>query len=362
MFYRRAGIRHTSYETDSRVLPIPFERRLLGLLVVLALTAPAWLPDLYFSSYLLPWIIWSAAALSLNVLMGWAGQVHLGFASVMAVGAYASVHLVRAGVPFALALVGGGLAAALVGSIFGVPAVRVKGLYLAVSTLALQYVVDWILVHVPAISGGAQATLQVPAPRLLGWELASDTARYYLAFAWCAAVALFTLNMGRTALGRAFVAVREKDYAAEVIGVNTYRYKALAFWISSFLGGVTGAVLAFAYYRAVTPEQFSLDVSIQVAAMVITGGLHSVVGSYFGAGFVLLAPIFLDRFLRAGTALIDVAVPSATLAQLPLVLYGSLIVGFLLIEPLGLAKVYDNVRNYFLVWPFGYARKSGLGR
>ncbi len=362
MFYRRAGIRHTSYEAASRVLPIPFERRLVWLILLLAVTAPVWVPDLYFSGYLLPWIIWSTAALSLNVLMGWAGQVHLGFASVMAVGAYASVHLVRAGLPFVVALVGAGLAAALVGAIFGVPAVRVKGLYLAVSTLALQHMVDWVLVHVPAISGGAQATLQAPAPRLLGWELASDGARYYLALGWCVAVALFTLNMGRTALGRAFAAVREKDYAAEVIGVNTYYYKALAFWISSCLGGVTGAVLAFAYYRAVTPEQFGLDVSIQVAAMVITGGLHSVIGSYFGAGVVLLAPIFLDRFLRAGAGLVEVAVPSSTLANLPLVLYGGLIVGFLLIEPLGLAKVYDNVRNYLLVWPFGYARKSGLGR
>jgi branched-chain amino acid transport system permease protein len=362
MFYRRAGIRHTTYEADARVVPIPFERRLLWLLLLLAATAPAWMSDLYFSSYLLPWIIWSSAALSLNVLMGWAGQVHLGFASVMAVGAYASVHLVRAGVPFVVAVAVAGLASALVGSIFGVPAVRVKGLYLAVSTLALQRMVDWTLVHVPAISGGAQATLQAPAPSFLGFALASDGARYYLALGWCVAVAAFTLNMQRTALGRAFAAVREKDYAAEVIGVNTYYYKALAFWISSFLGGVTGAVLAFAYYRAVTPEQFGLDVSIQVAAMVITGGLYSVIGSYFGAGFVLLAPIILDRFLRAGAGLVDVAIPTSTLANLPLVLYGGLIVGFLLIEPLGLAKVYDNVRNYLLVWPFGYARKSGLGR
>jgi len=362
VFYRRAGIRHTSYEAASRVVSIPFERRLLWAVLLLAVTAPAWLPDLYFSGYLLPWIIWSAAALSLNVLMGWAGQVHLGFASVMAVGAYASVHLVRAGVPFELALVGAGLVSALVGAVFGVPAVRVKGLYLAVSTLALQYVVDWLLVHVPAISGGAQATLQVPAPRLLGWELGSDTSRYYLALGWCVAVTLFILNMRRTALGRAFAAVREKDYAAEVLGVNTYYYKALAFWISSFLGGVTGAVLAFAYYRAITPEQFNLDVSIQIAAMVITGGLISVVGSYFGAGFILLAPVFLDRVVRAGTALLHIEAPTNTLAQLPLVFYGALIVGFLLIEPLGLAKVYDNVRNYFLVWPFGYARKSGFGR
>lgn len=357
MFYRRAGIRHTSYASDWGLLPIPFERWLVLALLALALTAPAWMSPFYLASYLLPWVIWSAAALSLNVLMGWAGQVHLGFASVMAIGAYTSVHLMRAGVPALLALGGGGVAAAMVGSVFGVPALRVKGLYLAVSTLALQYVVDWVLVHVPLVSGGAQATLQAPAPRVFGLTLGSDVGRYWFALAWAIGVTVFILNLQRTALGRAFVAVREKDYAAEIIGIDTYYYKTLAFWISSLLGGVSGAVLAVTYYRAVTPEQFGLDISIQVAAMVITGGLGSVTGSYFGAGFILLTPILLERLLRAATAASGLAIPAATLANLPLVLYGGLIIGFLLIEPLGLAKVYDNVRNYLVVWPFGYARK-----
>lgn len=357
MFYRQAGVRHTSYEADREVVPIPFERRLLALIGILAVTGPAWLPELYLNSYVMPWIIWTAAALGLNLLMGWAGQVHLGYASVMAIGAYTAIHLARLGMPFLVALAGGGLAAALVGSLFGVPAVRVKGLYLAVSTLALQYVVDWIIVHVPAISGGAQATLQAPAPRLLGWTLASDAARYYLALAWCVAVTLFMLNARRTGLGRALIAVRDRDYAAEIIGVNSYYYKALAFWLSSFLGGISGAVLAIAYYRAVTPEQFSLDVSIQAAAMVITGGLGSVIGSYFGAGFIVLAPILLDRLVRGLTGAVGIEVPAPTLSHLPLILYGGLIMAFLLAEPLGLAKIYDNVRNYFLVWPFRYARK-----
>lgn len=357
MFYRQAGIRHTSYEADREILAIPFERRLLALVGLFAVSAPLWLPPLYVNSYVMPWVIWSAAALGLNLLMGWAGQVHLGYASVMAIGAYTAIHLARLGVPFLLALALAGVAAAVAGSLFGVPALRVKGLYLAVSTLALQYVVDWVIVHVPAISGGAQATLQAPVPRLLGLALASDTARFYLALGWCAAVTLFMLNVRRTGLGRALIAVRDKDYAAEILGVNTYYYKALAFWLSSFLGGVSGAVLAMGYYRAVTPEQFSLDVSIQAAAMVITGGLGSVIGSYFGAGFIVLAPILLDRLVRAVTAAVGVEVPAPTLSHLPLILYGGLIMAFLLVEPLGLAKIYDNVRNYFLVWPFRYARK-----
>lgn len=358
MFYRQCGIRHTTYQSDRRLVPIPGDRWLASVVITAAVTAPLWVQRLYLSSYLTPWVIWSTASLSLNLLMGWAGQMHLGFASVMAIGAYASAHLARSGMPFVLAFAAGGLAAALAGSLFGVPAVRVRGLYLAVSTLALQYVVDWVIVHVPAISGGAQTTLQVPPLRIGPLGLESDAARYYVALAWCALVTLFALNLRRTGLGRAMVAVREKDYAAEVIGVNVRYYKGLAFWLSSFFAGVTGAVLAFAYYRAVTPEQFGLDVSIQVVAMVIVGGVGSVIGSFFGAGFVLLGPIVLNRLVASVVQAAGLRVPAELLAHVPLILYGALIVLFLLVEPLGLAKVYDNVRNYFLVWPFGYTRRQ----
>lgn len=358
MFYRQCGIRHTTYQADRRLVPIPGDRWLAAAVVIAAVTAPLWVERLYLSSYLTPWVIWSTATLSLNLLMGWAGQIHLGFASVMAIGAYASVHMARLGVPFVLAFAAGGVVAALVGSLFGVPAARVRGLYLAITTLALQYVVDWVIIHVPAISGGAQTTLQVPPMRVGTLTLDSDAARYYVALAWCALVTLFTLNLRRTGLGRALVAVREKDYAAEVIGVNVRYYKSLAFWLSSLLAGVTGAVLAFAYYRAVTPEQFSLNVSIQVVAMVIVGGVGSVIGSFLGAGFVLLGPIVLNRLVASAVQVAKLWVPAELLAHVPLVLYGTLIVLFLLVEPLGLAKIYDNVRNYFLVWPFGYTRRQ----
>ncbi|MEW6020100.1 MAG: branched-chain amino acid ABC transporter permease [Pseudomonadota bacterium] len=358
MFYRQCGIRHTTYASDRAVAFIPAERRLLALLMALALAAPWLVSELYLVSYLMPWLIWTAATLGLNLLMGWAGQIHLGYAAIMAVGAYASIHLGRAGAPSVLAIAGGGLAAATAGSIFGLPALRVRGLYLAMSTLALQFIVDWTIVHVPAISGGAQATLVAPPAGLFGLALAGDRARYLSALAFCALITLFLVNVRRTDLGRALTALREKDYAAEVIGVNVYYYKSLAFAISSFIGGMSGGVLGFVYYRAVTPEQFGLDVSIQAAAMVIVGGLGTVIGSYFGAGFILLAPIFLERLLRWGTTALDIGISPGTLAHMPLVFYGSLIVAFLLIEPLGLAKIYDNVRNYLLVWPFGYTRKQ----
>ncbi len=356
MLYRLAGIRHTTYSSARQLYPIPFDRYLLSVVLVLAIAAPWLFSPLALNSYLLPWVIWSTAALGLNLLMGWAGQIHLGYAAVMAIGAYTAIHSVRAGVPFELAFILAGLASAVIGFVFGAAALRVKGLYLAVTTLAMQSIVDWTIVHVPAISGGSQATLQAPTLQILGWPIDTDASRYWFALAICAVVTSFLLNVTRTSLGRALVAVREKDFAAAIIGVSPFKYKLLAFWCSSFIGGVAGAVLAFCYYRAVTPEQFHLEVSIQAVAMVIVGGLGSVLGSFFGAGLVLLAPIFLNNIVNNIAVALDLPLHAEIISHIPLVLYGALIVGFLLYEPLGLAKIYDNVRNYLLVWPFRHAR------
>ena len=356
MLYRLAGIRHTNYRAARQLFPVPFDRWLLIVVLVLATAAPFYLSPLHLNSYLMPWVIWATAALGLNLLMGWAGQVHLGYAAVMAIGAYTAIHAVRAGVPFELALMVGGLASSVIGLAFGAAALRVKGLYLAVTTLAMQSVVDWTIVHVPAISGGSQATLQAPVLRILGQPVLTDWGRYWLALVVCVLVTSFLLNTQRTSFGRALIAVREKDFAAAIIGVSPFKYKLLAFWCSSFIGGVAGAVLAFSYYQAITPEQFHLEVSIQVVAMVIVGGLGSTLGSFFGAGLVLLAPIVLNNLVGWLAVAARLQMTPEILSHIPLVLYGGLIVGFLLFEPLGLAKIYDNARNYFLVWPFRHAR------
>ncbi len=356
MFYRRAGIRHTRYQQARQLWPLPFDRALVAIVVVLLAAAPFVVPSLYVGTYLMPWLLWATATLGLNLLMGGAGQVHLGYGAVMAIGAYGSLHLTSAGVPFVFAMLGGGLLAAVIGVVFGAAALRVKGLYLAISTLAMQYLVDFTIVHVPAISGGTQATLSAPPVRLFGWELRGDAQYYWFVLAVCAIVTLFMLNVRRTSYGRALAAVREKDYAAEIIGVSTFRYKLSAFWVSSFIGGVCGTMFAFCYYRAVTPEQFHLDLSIQLLAAVIVGGLGSVLGSFFGAALILLAPVVFNNLIAGAARGLDLTLNADLAANAPLVLYGALIVGFLLFEPLGLAKIYDNVRNYFLVWPFRHAR------
>ncbi len=357
MFYRLAGIRHTSYQADRQMWPVPLDRRLVAVVALLAVAAPFLFSPLYLNSYLLPWVIWATAALALNLLMGWAGQIHLGFAAVMAIGAYSAIHLVRAGLPFELVLIGAGLVSAVIGLGFGAAALRVKGLYLAVSTLAMQYLVDWIISHTPAISGGSQATLQAPSFTVLGFAIENDARRYWVALLLCMLVASFMLNVRRTSFGRALAAVRDKDFAAAIIGVNAFYVKLVAFWTSSFIGGMAGAMLAFCYYRAVTPEQFHLDVSIQAVAMVIVGGMGSVIGSFLGAGLVLLAPIVLNNLVGGAASLLSLPLSPEVISHIPLILYGGLIVGFLLFEPLGLAKIYDNARTYFLVWPFRHARR-----
>ncbi|MCG8383685.1 MAG: branched-chain amino acid ABC transporter permease [Gammaproteobacteria bacterium] len=357
MFYRQAGVHHSNYKTDSALFPIPFDKWSIYTMLALGIFAPAIFGSFALTSYLLPWMIWAGAALSLNLLIGWAGQFHFGYAAVMSIGGYTAIHATLAGIPFEIALILAGLMSMIVGVIFGAAAMRVKGLYLALATLAMQFVVDWVLTHVPAIGGGASATLQAPDMTLLGFKITSEVGYYYVAFGWLLLVTIFLLNMRRTGFGRALVAVREKDYAASILGVNSFYFKSVAFAVSSFMGGVSGAILVFCFYHAVTPEQFTVNVSIQLLAMVIVGGLGSIIGSYFGAAFILLLPGALNSLVAYVSELLGLQIGIETLAHLPNLFYGILIIGFLLYEPLGLAKVYDNIRKYLMVWPFGYSKR-----
>jgi branched-chain amino acid transport system permease protein len=357
VFYRRAGIFHTSYARDRALFPIPFEQRAMVVLLLFALAAPWLLSSLALTSYVRPWLIWTSAVLGLNLILGWTGQFHFGYAAIMGIGAYTSVHAARAGVPWELAILLAGAMATAVGVVFAFAALRVKGLYLALSTLAMQFVIDWVISHVPAISGGIAATLQAPPMKLLGQAITSEAGTYYVVLAWTVLVTVFMLNLRRTALGRALVAVPEKDYAAAVIGVQAFRNKLVAFAASAFIGGVSGAMLIFGFYHAVTAEQFAVNVSIELLAMVIVGGLGSIIGSFFGTAFILLLPGQMHALVAwlARTLGLDIGIEA--LAHIPNMVYGATIVVVLLVEPMGLGKLYGNVRNYLLVWPFGYVRK-----
>ncbi len=357
MFYRLSGVRHTSYIADSKMFKVPADRNLVVVFLLFGLVAPFLVPSLYLNSYMLPWLIWTAATLGLNLVTGWAGQLHLGYAAIMAVGAYASVHAAKFGLPWEVALLIGGLASSVIGSLFAFTALRVKGLYLALTTLAMQFVMDWVLTHSPAISGGSHASLQSPTFALLGQKITSDTGLYYVAFGWCVLVTIFMLNLKRTGLGRALVAVREKDFAAAILGVNSFYYKLVAFAASSFIAGITGALLVVTFYFLAAPEQFAVNVSIQVLAMVIIGGLGSIIGSYLGAALILLMPGVVNQLFTYIASVMGWELGLETLAHIPNAAYGALIIIVLMVEPMGLGKLYANIRDYLMVWPFDQLKK-----
>ncbi len=357
MLFRQAGVSHSNYADTRRLFPMRADRMALSVVLFASILAPFVLEPATVLAILTPWLIWTAAVLGLNLILGWAGQFHFGYAAIMGIGAYASVHATRFGIPWELALIVGGLSATLIGSLFSFAALRVKGLYLALTTLALQFVVDWVISHVPAISGGTQVTLQAPPVELLGFPIESDAGLYYIALGWCVIVTVFMLNLGRSPLGRALVAVREKDYAAAVIGVDSFRYKLIAFATSSFIGGVSGSILVFVFYGAATPEQFSINVSIHLVAMVIIGGLGSVIGSFMGTAFVLLAPSEVNHFVGTFADFLGLNLSIESQAHIPQLVFGALIIGFLLVEPLGLGKLYSKLRSYLMVWPYGQEKK-----
>jgi branched-chain amino acid transport system permease protein len=261
---------------------------------------------------------------------------------------------VRADLPFWITLPAGGLMAALIGVVVGIPSLRIKGLYLAIATLAAQLIIEWIINHVPWISGGSQASIEVPRPTFFGHELKTQRELYYFLLLFAVLAVVATLNIVRSRIGRAFVAIRDQDIAAEIIGIDIFRYKLLAFAISSFFAGVTGVL--YTYYLGIANyENFQITTSIDYLAMIIIGGLGSVLGSIFGAIFVTLLPIAIRLFMESfGTLLFSQAELNNIIPAVRLSAVGLLIIILLVLEPEGLNRLWRNVRSYFRVWPFSY--------
>jgi len=355
MLHRESGVFKTSYAADMALYPLPIARwTILAIIVLFAVILPVSLHEYYLSIINLS-LIAIVGALGLNILVGYTGQISVGHAAFMSVGAYMAANLaVKLGLPFWITLPAGGLMAALVGAIVGIPSLRIKGLYLAIATLAGQLIIEWIINHTPAISGGAQASIQVPRPTLWGYELRSQGQLYFFLLFFAALAIVATLNLIRSRIGRAFVAIRDQDIAAEIIGINIYRYKLLSFAISSFYAGVCGVL--YTYYLGIANyEQFQIVVSIDYLAMIIIGGLGSVLGSVLGAVFVTMLPIVLRLAMEPLAGLFfGPGEMSSVIASTRLVLFGGLIIFFLVVEPEGLNRLWRNIRNYFRVWPFSY--------
>ena len=355
MFYRESGEYKTDYKRDMTVYALPISRFAVGLMVLLFFVAAPLLMSEYQLTLLSLVAIAVVGALGLNILVGYAGQLSIGHAAFMSVGAYTAANLVtKLDLPFLMTLPAGGIMAAAIGLIVGIPSLRIKGIYLAIATLAAQFIIEWIINHSPSISGGVQASIEIDRPTILGWKL-DQAVELYLFLVTIAAIAIVcTQNLIRSRIGRAFIAIRDQDIAAEIIGISVFKYKLYAFGISSFYAGVTGVL--YTYYLGIASyEQFTLVVSIDYLAMIIIGGLGSILGSFLGAFFITLLPIGIRLFMEnIGSLFLEPEALASIISQMRLIVFGSLIIIFLIMEPEGLNRLWINIRNYFRVWPFSY--------
>jgi branched-chain amino acid transport system permease protein len=349
----QSGIFHTTYVGDMALRPTWPMRIRVALVLAVAVIFP-FFADLYWLNLINTIAIFAIGAIGLNILVGFTGQISIGHGAFVAVGAYsAGILAANLGLPIWLTVPLGGFAAALIGLIFGLPSVRLKGLYLAIATLAAQEVILWFITHGTFL--GLEESLVLPSnTSILFIELAG---RDYFAYYWVLLLLLigtvfFASNLFRSRTGRAFVAIRDQDIAAQVIGVDLFRYKLLAFATSSFFAGVAGALTAH-YSGVISWERFTLlDSSIPYLAMIIIGGLGSVSGSIYGAAFYVLLPALLTNFGRyAGDVLpaINNYIPFIQQGA-----FGLAIILFLIFEPEGIVKIWRNIKDYFRLWPFSY--------
>jgi len=353
MFYREPGQFSTSYTQDRQILPLRQDRMaMLIMLVVAAGVVPFITSDYWLSAILIPWLIFSLVALGQNILMGYTGQLSLGSAGFMAVGAFACYNLILRvpGIPFLVAIGLAGVSAALIGIVFGLPSLRIRGLYLAVATLASQFFIVWALDKFGWFKNYDPAGVITTQPIvILGHTFASPQQKYLLVLLIVAVLALAAKNMARGSTGRAWMAVRDMDVAAEAMGLSLLRTKLQAFAISSFYCGVGGALFAFAYLQTVEPSAFTIDLSFRILFMIIIGGVGTILGSFLGAGFIMLLPIFLNLFFHAFFGdKIDSSVASAA----EQVIFGVLIIAFLILEPHGLARLWQLTKERLRLWPF----------
>jgi len=356
MFYRENGQFKTSYQKDQQIFPITQDRIGVLLLIAFAFIGVPMLADEYmFRAILIPFLILALAALGVNILVGYCGQISLGSGAFMAVGAYAAYNFfVRIdGFPLVVAVLMGGFFATLVGIVFGVPSLRVKGLYLAVATLAAQFFCDWAFLRISWFTNdSASGTASVAGLQVFGMPIDTPLQKYMFCLTFLVVFGLLAKNLVRSAIGREWMAIRDMDVAAAVIGIRPMYAKLSAFAVSSFIVGVAGALWAFVHLGSWEPAAFSVDRSFQLLFMVILGGMGSIMGSFFGAAFIVILPIIINQVLPVLGGLIGVEVSTAGLTHAEQMIFGALIVWFLIVEPHGLAKLWSIGKQKMRLWPF----------
>ncbi len=352
MIYRETGQYKTTYEADQQLFPILQDRVFVLLVVAFAfLAVPLLASEYLFRAILVPFLILSLAAIGLNILVGYCGQVSLGTGGFMAVGAYAAYNLaVRVPdlnliVVFVLA----GLASTVVGVLFGLPSLRIKGFYLAVATLAAQFFIDWAFARIKWFTHDSPSgSVTAPAVEILGWSVESPVRKYLFVLAFVCVFALVARNLVRGAIGRSWMAMRDMDVAAEVIGIRPLYAKVTAFAVSSFFVGLAGALWAFVYLGSWEPLAFDVNRSFQLLFMVIIGGLGSILGSFLGAAFIVVLPLVLNQI----PGWLGIPLNTATISHIEIMIFGALIIFFLIVEPRGLARLWAIGKEKLRLWPF----------
>lgn len=365
MLYREAGQFKASYQADMAIFPIRQDRIALWLLLAFAFIGVPLMAHFqiwpFRSEYmlralLLPFLILALAAIGVNILIGYCGQISLGSGAFMAIGAYMAYkfgtgmpEIGLAPLPVFGSILLGGLSAAIVGILFGIPSLRIKGLYLAVATLAAQFFFDWVFLRVKWFTNYAPSgSVSAPELNFFGYVVNSPIEKYLLALSFVTVFALIAKNLVRGAIGRQWMAIRDMDIAAELMGIRPFYAKLTAFAVSSFIVGVAGALWAFVYLGSWEPLAFSIDRSLQLLFMVIIGGLGSILGSFLGAAFILLVPIFLNLVPSE----LGVPLTTETISHLEFIIFGSLICFLLIKEPHGFARLWALAKEKLRLWPF----------
>ena len=356
MFYRENGQFKTTYKADQQIFPIAQDRwAIIALVAFAAIAVPLLFDEYMFRAIFIPFLILSLAAVGVNILVGYCGQISLGSGAFMAVGAYMAYNtFVRIeGMPLIVALLSGGFFATLVGMFFGIPSLRVKGLYLAVATLAAQFFCDWAFLRIGWFTNNnSSGSVSVSNLQVFGLPIETPVQKYLFCLAFLVVFALLAKNLVRGAIGREWMAIRDMDVAAAVIGIRPMYAKLSAFAVSSFIVGMAGALWGFVHLGSWEPAAFSVDRSFSLLFMVIIGGMGSIMGSMFGAAFIVVLPIFLNQFLPALGSMFGVDISTATVAHTEFMIFGSLIVWFLIVEPHGLAKLWSVAKQKLRLWPF----------
>jgi branched-chain amino acid transport system permease protein len=358
MLYREAGQFKTNYQSDQAIFPIAQDRWFVIALVAAAyLVVPMIADDYWYDAVLIPFLVASVAAIGLNILTGYCGQISLGTGGFMAVGAYSAYKLTTAfpDLHIVFVFVAAGVVAALVGVIFGLPSLRIKGFYLAVATLAAQFFLEWLFLNKPwFVNYHPSGVLSTPPREVFGVVVTGATAPAYATYLFALTIAvvgaILAKNLVRGRIGRAWMAIRDMDIAAELIGIRPLQTKLLAFAISSFYVGIAGAMLLFLSLNAAEAEAFNINRSFLILFMVIIGGLGSIMGSFMGAAFITLFPVLLTN----APHVLNIPLDSSTAKDLELMIFGGFIVFLLIVEPAGMARLWSIAKEKLRLWPFPY--------